>query len=141
MIDLVLTDGVSAEDGVRGHAGQTAASGVDGDDPELVHGALQQAGDVPVVAQWQRSDGLAGDTGPALGGGLLLLDDVAGDGGAAVVLGLVPVDGHRLQTDLSHGRFLTLTGNGCRTGHSSIINTSAGGSTYMLLISRVFKLP
>lgn len=93
-VTICLTDGVSAEYGVRGRAGQTAAGGIDCDNPELVHGALQQAGDIPVVAQRQRSDRVAGDTGPALGRGLLLLDDVAGDGGAAVILGLVPVDGH-----------------------------------------------
>lgn len=127
----MLTDGVSAEDRVRGHAGQTTAGGVYSDDPELVHGALQQAGDVPVVAQRQGSDGVARNTSPAFGGGLLLFDDVAGDGGAAIILGLVPVDGHGLQTDFSHGRFFTLTWDSCRsTGHPSTINTSSGDSAY-----------
>lgn len=115
---MCLTDGVSAEYGVRGQAGQTAAGGIDSANSELIHGALQQAGDVPVVTQRQRSDWVAGDTDPALGCGLLLLDDVAGDGGAAIVLGLVPVDGHRLQTDICYSRFLTLTRDSCkRTGH------------------------
>lgn len=91
---MVLTDGVSAEDGVRGHARQPAASGVHGDDPELVHGTLQQAGNVPVVAQWQRPDGITTHAAPTLGGGLLLLDEVAGDGRAAIILGFVPVDSH-----------------------------------------------
>lgn len=130
---LILTDRVSAEDGVRGHAGQTAASSIDSDDPELVHGTLHQAGDVPVVAQRQCSNRVAVDSGPALGGGLLFLDDVAGDGGAAVILGLVPVDGHGLQADFSHGRLLTLARHGCRwTGWSTIINTSTTGRIYCM---------
>lgn len=77
---MVLTDGVPAEDRVRGHAGQPATSGVHGNDPELVHGTLQQAGDVPVVAQGQCSDGIATHAAPTLGGGLFLLDEVASDG-------------------------------------------------------------
>lgn len=77
---MVLTDGVPAEDGVRGHAGQPAASGVHGDDPELVHGTFQQAADIPVVAKWQGPDGIPTHAAPTLGGGLLLLDEVAGDG-------------------------------------------------------------
>ena len=74
-----LTDGVPAEHRVRGNTGEAAAGRVYGDDPELVHGALYQPGDVPVVPQRQRSDWLAADPGPALGGGLLLLNEVAGN--------------------------------------------------------------
>lgn len=120
-----LTDGVSAEDGVGRRAGQAAAGGVDSNDSELVHGALQQASDIPVVAQRQRSDRIAADAGPTLASGLLLLNEVAGDGGAAVVLRLLPVDSHGLQTDISHGGLLTLTRDGCRrTRESSVINMS-----------------
>lgn len=91
---MVLTDWVPAEDRVRGHARQPAASSVNGDDPELVHGTLQQASDVPVVAQWQRPDGIATHAAPSLRCGLFLLDEVAGDGRSAVILGFIPVDSH-----------------------------------------------
>lgn len=117
-----LTDGVSAECGIRGWAGQAAACSVDGNDPELVHGTLQQAGDVPVVAQWQSSDRLPVHANPALSSGLLLLNDVAGDRGATIIFGLVPVHSHGLQTDVRHCGLLTLTRDSCmREGHGSAI--------------------
>lgn len=127
---VILTDGVAAKDGVRGHAGQTTASGIGSDDPELVHGALHQTGDVPVVAQWQRTDGVAVDTGPSLGSGLLLFYEVASDGGAAIIFGLFPVDSHGLQTDFSYSRLLTLTRNSCRTiSQQSLIHPVEGADT------------
>lgn len=67
-------------------------------------------------------DWFPGDTGPTFGSGLLLLDEVAGDGGSAVIFGLIPVDGHGLQTDFSDCWFLTLTRNGySRTGWPSVM--------------------
>ena len=88
---------------------------VDRDDPELVPLALAQAGH----AGLQLVDcGLAvlvvGDQGVEPSAELvLLLDDVVGDGSAAVVLGLVPPQGHGLVVEVGDLGLAGLAGRSC----------------------------
>lgn len=78
---LRLTDGILGEDGFGGFAGVSGAQLVLGHHPELVLAALHQVLDAVLRGrvQW-----ISGGPGPPLGLGLLLLQDVVGDGLPAV---------------------------------------------------------
>ena len=105
----MLTDGVSGEDEVGGGAGEARPGSVDSSDSEEVLGPLDQSCHVVGVSQRHGTEGVAGHAGPALGGCLLALQPVAGDGRATVVLWLLPAHRHGVHGDVGHGGLLTLT--------------------------------
>ena len=109
-----LTGGVSGEDGVCGRAGESRSSGIDGVDSKQVLGALNESAHHERLAQAHGTDGVTGDTCPALACRLLSLQPVASDWGATVLFRLLPVDGHGVHGDVGDCWLITLTGDSCK---------------------------
>lgn len=85
------------------------SSGVDGGDTMFILQALYQArGAVPC-----HSDVILVDPQPPVRVGLFAFNDVAGNGGAAIVLWRMPCQGHALVGDIKHLRSTWRTRDGC----------------------------
>lgn len=110
---MALTNGISSEGGVCRSTGKTRSCCVDGDDSEQVLGALNESTHHKGLAHAHGTDGVAADTHPAFPCCLFSLQPVAGDGSATIVLRLLPVNGHGVQSDVADGRLLTLTRDSC----------------------------
>lgn len=110
---MALTYGVSSEGGVCGSAGKTRSCCIDGDDSEQVLGALNESTHHEGLTHAHGTDGVAADTHPAFPCRLFSLQPVAGDRSATIVLRLLPVKGHGVQSDVGYGRLLTLTRDSC----------------------------
>ena len=113
-----LTDGVLCGGGGGRLAGLALPGLVDGADPELVLGALGQAG----VVDASLGQDLPAQLGPVQVLGLLLLQHVAHDGGLPVVHRLLPAHRHAVAGHVGDQRRLAGAGNiwGETTGFGSV---------------------
>lgn len=109
---VALTDGIFGKDGFGGDTGVSGTQLILSHHPELVLAALHQVLDSVLSSRVQR---LSGGSGPPLGCGLLLLQDIVCDG-LSTVAGPVPQHQSVCGVHLPGRRHLRGLGDSCRGG-------------------------